>query len=242
MRIHCFAGPNGSGKTTTFENHIRANGLDNVGFINADIFAKNLFIHIEDYNERNLKAAQYAEALRHKFLANQEDFAFETVMSTRRNLDFLHLAKEQGAEIDTTYVLTRDKNINVSRVAKRVSQGGHDVEEQKIRDRYDKCMKLLPELIDLSDTVTIYDNSAENKRIKLLLRKEQGVITVFSENYYADNFLHKNIVKPLETDFGTCINYLYNKPLSTRINVYSTSELEGKYLKENSKELDGEIS
>ncbi len=120
-----------------------------------------MFNDIQNYDLRNLMAAEYVDKKRLQMIAEKKNFVFETVMSTTRNLELLKEAKAQGAEITTIYVLTRDKEINVKRVAKRISQGGHAVPVEKIRERYDKCMSLLPEIIDVSDKVIIYDNSID---------------------------------------------------------------------------------
>lgn len=43
------------------------------------------------------------------------------------------------------YVLTANENINVMRVESREATGGHGVPEDKIRSRYTKALKLIPE-------------------------------------------------------------------------------------------------
>ena len=47
----------------------------------------------------------------------------------------------------------------------RQSHGGHGVPTEKIRSRYAKCLKLLPELVEVCDVMHIYDNSKEPFRI-----------------------------------------------------------------------------
>ena len=142
-----FAGPNGSGKTTT------ARSLLYFGtYINADE------LKIE-YDLTDLEAAMQAEALRESLLDNSADFSFETVLSTERNLLLLERAKERGYEVQCIYVITCDENINVARVRARHSAGGHDVPEEKIRARYHRSLALLPRLIDICDKILVYDNS-----------------------------------------------------------------------------------
>ncbi len=93
-KLLVFAGPNGSGKSTItsdmkfFEN-----------YVNADSIKKGL--HCSD-----LEAAQIAEATREHYLAENLDFAFETVLSTTRNIDLMIRAKEKGYHIACIYVLT----------------------------------------------------------------------------------------------------------------------------------------
>ena len=142
-----FAGPNGSGKSTVTE-FMPKHGV----YVNAD----NLKI---EYTLSDLEAAQKAEALRNKLVEQKTDFTFETVLSTERNLLLLRKAKENGYEIQCIYVLTCNSDINVARVRGRVRDGGHDVPEDKIRSRYTKALNLLHQLIDICDTIFIYDNS-----------------------------------------------------------------------------------
>jgi len=46
------------------------------------------------------------------------------------------------------------------RVRHRVSAGGHDVPENKIRERYQRLWALVATAIARCDTATVYDNSA----------------------------------------------------------------------------------
>ena len=156
MKLYCFAGPNGSGKSTLFSKIINDNKI-NVPFINADDISRLPdFVQVEDPDERNLLAAKYAERMRHQMIDRGEDFAFETVLSTPRNLELLKLAKEKGYEIVLFYVSTEDPNINVERVAKRVSQGGHDVPKDKIITRYHRAMDLFKDVLEITYIACYY--------------------------------------------------------------------------------------
>lgn len=145
--IQVFAGPNGSGKST-----ITA-GIPVVGiYINADEIQRQLQCTA-------LEAAQNAERTREYCLANGLDFTMETVLSTPRNIDLIRRAKEQGYYVIVFFVLTCHPDINVQRVADRVARGGHDVPEEKIRSRYVRSLKNLPQLLDLCDELYVFDNS-----------------------------------------------------------------------------------
>ena len=145
--IQVFAGPNGLGKSTITA-EIPAVGK----YINAD--------EIQRYLQCTpLEAAQNAERTREYCLANGMDFTMETVLSTPRNIDLLRRAKEQGYYVIGFFVLTCHPDINVQRVADRVARGGHDVPEEKIRSRYVRSLKNLPQLLELCDELYVFDNS-----------------------------------------------------------------------------------
>ena len=94
-----------------------------------------------------MEAAQLAEKQREEHVSRMEDFCFETVLSTDRNLKLLKKARQKGYFIRCYYILTTDPMINVLRVKSRVEAGGHDVPKEKIISRYDRALALVKELI-----------------------------------------------------------------------------------------------
>lgn len=84
-----------------------------------------------------MEAAVFATERRMSLVKEHADFTFETVLSTKRNFELLQMAKSEGYFIRCIYILTTDKEINVSRVHARVLNGGHSVPDDKIRVRYD---------------------------------------------------------------------------------------------------------
>ncbi|MCD8074480.1 MAG: hypothetical protein LUF27_05500 [Lachnospiraceae bacterium] len=80
--IVVFAGPNGSGKSTFTE--LLKPPMD---YINADEIKKSIKC-------TDLEAAQIAERQREEHIQAMEEFCFETVMSTDRNLKLLKKARE----------------------------------------------------------------------------------------------------------------------------------------------------
>ena len=164
--IVVFAGPNGSGKST-FTELLRPL----FDYINADEIKKNLRCG-------DLEAAKLAEAQREEHLAKGQNFCFETVLSTRRNLDLLKRAKQKGYFIRCYYVLTMNPLINVYRIKSRVLLGGHDVPKDKILAGYKGCLELMKEVIEVSDICHIYDNS--NQPIRIFKKRK-------TECYYDDS-------------------------------------------------------
>ncbi len=157
-----FAGPNGSGKSTITE--LLKPPMD---YINADEIKKNIKCS-------DLEAAQLAEKQREEHIEHMNEFCFETVLSTHRNLKLLEKAKEKGYFVRCYYVLTADPMINVWRVKSRVESGGHDVPEEKIIQRYDRALELIKELVKVCDVCHIYDNSGRKPFRIFKKRKEKA--------------------------------------------------------------------
>lgn len=151
--IIVFAGPNGRGKSTITK---MANIIE--PYINADDIKRANYC-------TDMEAAVMADEKRNSLIDNNKSFTFETVLSTDRNLKLLKRAKAKGYFIRCIYVLTANPQINVSRVFVRTQSGGHNVPKDKIFSRYDKALKLIPELLEVCDVCHIYDNSDEPTRI-----------------------------------------------------------------------------
>ena len=159
-----FAGPNGSGKSTVTK------GFDIVGeYINADEIKK-------EKNCSDLEAAQFATALREDSVCNMRSFTFETVLSSSRNVELLKKAKNFGYQIEIVYVLTADPQINVSRVAQRVKNGGHDVPKDRIISRYYKSLNNLSKIIQIADVMWVVDNSTE--KAELIIYSKENRISI----------------------------------------------------------------
>lgn len=100
-----------------------------------------------------------------------EEFCFETVLSTDRNLKLLKKAKEKGYFIRCYYILTDGPMINIWRVKSRVESGGHDVPEEKIIARYDRALELIKDVVKICDICHIYDNSG-NYPFRILKKRK----------------------------------------------------------------------
>ena len=108
-------------------------------------------------------ASVLADFIRHKLLAAQVSFTFETVMSSQDKVAFLQKAQQAGYRTYLYFVATEDPEINVSRVQYRVQMGGHPVAEDKIRSRYTRSLALLPEAVAYADRAYIFDNSGAER-------------------------------------------------------------------------------
>lgn len=104
-------------------------------------------------------ASVLADFLRRKLIATRVPFSFETVMSHQDKVRILQDGRQAGFRTYLYYVATEDPAINVGRVRLRVSQGGHDVPESKIVERYTRSLGLLREAIRHADRAYFFDTS-----------------------------------------------------------------------------------
>ena len=161
------AGPNGSGKSTLIKQYIEYFNLFDYEYINSDIYARNLFFDIQDEKEKYLKAFEIEIIRKENALKENRNFIMETVNSSDKNFDFYKRSKESGYKMMVIFIATDSPEINIKRVAKRVSQGGHGVPQDKIISRYYKSKENAKPLFAFADEVLIFDNSIDNKSPEL---------------------------------------------------------------------------
>ena len=89
-------------------------------------------------------ASVLADFIRQRLLQLGRTFTFETVMSHESKVEFMRQAQRLGYRTYLYFVSTDSPDINVNRVAIRVREGGHDVDVDKIIDRYSKTHALHP--------------------------------------------------------------------------------------------------
>ncbi len=159
--LFVFAGPNGSGKSTlteTVRRDPRVPFPPPDHYINPDDIARTL--PAGDPVKVAELASQEADRRRRLFLERGESFAFETVLPHPSKLGVMLEAKQRGYGVTLHFVATSSPEINIARVAQRVAQGGHDVPRDRIVDRYDRAMQLLPRAVEIADYSLLYDNSS----------------------------------------------------------------------------------
>lgn len=235
MHVIVFGGPNGSGKTSLID-EVRKTGLQTLRgvypvpqyFINPDQVAKDLVGDFATQDERDRAAFAAAVKIRAQTIESKKSFAFETVMSHPSRINEMLRLKEQGYLLLLTFVTTDDPEKNVARVNFRFATGtttGHFVPPERVRDRYQRTLQLLPKAVEVADAVFVYDNSEDFVKAKL-----QGYI----EN---DNFVITDKPKPwvlnrLVTPLQSRENNLETLVLQIKAAGYSSvlaDELRGSY-------------
>ena len=99
--------------------------------------------------------------LANKLFETGQSFCFETVMSHESKLDLFHLAKSFKYKTYLYFVFTDNPELNIARVKLRAAAGLHDVDANKVKERYERTFELLPEALKTADEAYIIDNSFE---------------------------------------------------------------------------------
>lgn len=180
-----YAGPNGSGKSTVLSH------LDRFGeYTNADEV-------VAATGMSNIDAAKFVDAKRYQAIKEHRDFSFETVLSSPYKMDLLRAAKQQGYFIKCFFILTNNPELNVARVRARVSQGGHDVDPVKIKERYWRSLANIKELLTLCDILHVYDNTLNEPR--RIIRKHKEDLSLFPNGIWSQDdlsaLINGNILK-----------------------------------------------
>jgi predicted ABC-type ATPase len=148
-------GPNGSGKTT-FVQEFLAPALPGYAYVNADEIANARWP--ADPDAHAYDAAEVAAETRTRLIASGRPFIAETVFSHPSKLDLIRSARGAGYQV-VLHVMLVPEELAVRRVAYRVRAGGHDVPEQKVRERYRRLWALAAGAIAVADRSVVYDNS-----------------------------------------------------------------------------------
>lgn len=161
--IYIIAGCNGAGKTTASFT-ILPEILDCKEFVNADEIAKGLspFQPEKVAFEAGRIMLERIETL----LKSNENFAFETTLSTKTYKQKLTQAKANGFKVKLLFFWLPTIEMAINRVAVRVSEGGHNIPAEVIARRYSRGIENLFKIyIPLCDDWAVFDNSDETPEL-----------------------------------------------------------------------------
>lgn len=155
-RLDLVVGCNGAGKST-FVALTLAPLLPASPFVNADEIAKQRWP--ANPATHSYEAADIAAKTRSHLLALGKSFIAETVFSHPSKLELIDEARTHEYTV-VLHVVMIPEELAVQRVRYRVRAGGHDVPEDKIRQRYQRLWGLAARAFPRCDHATVYDNSS----------------------------------------------------------------------------------
>lgn len=181
--IAVLAGVNGAGKSSVAGGFLLKEGDT---FFNPDTVAqqiRNLHPDIP-LAMANAHAWQIGKALLEQAIAGGRDYRFETTLGGRSIPQLLEKAARAGHRLHFWFCGLASPDLHLKRVRSRVSHGGHDIPEEKIRERWNRSRENLIRLLPLIDHLRVIDNSADSDpaegrrpRPVLLLEMQRGKIT-----------------------------------------------------------------
>ena len=179
--IRVLGGVNGAGKSSLLGSIFTARGL---AFFNPDDAARRIQEKtgwtIED---ANAEAWQYMKDALEKSIRTKSSFAFETTLGANTIPRLLREAAEEGMQVMMWFVGLSSPELHIARVRARVAKGGHDIPENKIRERWTRSRENLIELLPFLAELMVFDNTAEGDPAeqaahppRLLLHCRKGVV------------------------------------------------------------------
>jgi predicted ABC-type ATPase len=163
------AGPNGSGKSTFFDEHLAFLGLP---FVNADRVATALreADATASQDQIDSRAFSVAEAFRGAFVEARLSFCTESVFSdpVGAKLAFLERARRHGYGVILIFLGLESPALSIARVMQRVSQGGHDVPDAKLKARFPRVLVNLRTAVSVVDEAFLFDNSSFDEPYRLV--------------------------------------------------------------------------
>ncbi len=173
------AGGNGSGKSTLIQEQIlpRFEKFNfDIAFINADVWQKEHFGEFTKDPSHAYEAAKWAEQERQRYIDNKKSFIAETVFSHPSKLDLIKEAKDKGYFVTLYHIHLDSPELALERIQDRVLEGGHGVDEDKVRQRYERVIPLIAEASMYADQTFVFDNSVRNEPHSLVMELKNGVI------------------------------------------------------------------
>ena len=161
--LYIIAGPNGAGKTTASFN-VLPGILDCKEYVNADEIARGLSPF--DVESVAVQAGRLMLERIEFLLSQKTNFAIETTLATRSYSNLINKAKAIGYEVHIIFFWLNSPEMAYQRVAKRVSEGGHDIPKEVIRRRYWLGIKnLFTIFMPIIDYWELYNNTLETRMI-----------------------------------------------------------------------------
>jgi predicted ABC-type ATPase len=156
--ILVLAGVNGAGKSSVGGAMLAEHGLT---WFNPDSVARDLAAQLGlKAEEANARAWAYGRSQLEAAIEKGTNYAFETTLGAR-TIPALLAKAARTHDVVMLFCGLQSPEMHIRRVRLRVAHGGHDIPENKIRERWTasrmNLIRLMPQLARLQ----VFDNSAE---------------------------------------------------------------------------------
>ena len=161
--LYIIAGCNGAGKTTASFT-ILPEIWHCKEFVNADEIARGL----SPLNPESVAVQAGRIMLKRidELLEQGQSFSIETTLATRSYVQLVKRAQTLGYTASLLFFWLNSPEVAIQRVAKRVSEGGHNIPTDVIRRRYQLGLSNFFNLYkDVVDTWTLVDNASNPRQV-----------------------------------------------------------------------------
>ena len=174
--LYIIAGPNGAGKTTASYT-LLPEMLNCYNFVNADEIARGLSPFAPDAVD--VQAGRIMLQLIEELLPQMVDFAIETTLATRSYVQLVRRAQALGYRVHLIFFYLETEEQAIQRVAQRVINGGHSIQEEDIRRRFHRGIYNLINLyLPICDSVLVYNNVRTPAQIVARKRSKTETIEI----------------------------------------------------------------
>jgi predicted ABC-type ATPase len=126
-------------------------------FVNADEIARGLSPFAPETVV--IQAARLMLQRTEELLLQKVDFAIETTLATRSYVSLVRRAQRLGYKVHLIFFYLENDEQAIQRVAQRVREGGHNIQEADIRRRFKRGIDNLVHLyLPICDSVLVYNN------------------------------------------------------------------------------------
>ncbi len=146
-------GTSGSGRTTFYESHL-----------------KTVFPRLLKASTSPLEQGETDQG-RKRLLTMGESFVY---MNDLFDLEVIRDARVAGYETKAVYLATEDPTLNFGRVLLRVNNGGRFAPISRIAHDCTRGLKQLPKMQKLADDLTLFDNTAHGRDVRLVAYFQAG--------------------------------------------------------------------
>lgn len=156
MKYTIIAGVNGVGKSSL--TGVLKSERDDLGeIINVDEYASRMSPDIS-IAIRNIQAGRLAIERIKNCIKNKQNLTQETTLSSHQPIKTAKQALEAGYKVELFYIGLDSYGQSVERVENRVKNGGHDIDNELIKSRFEKRFVNLIKIMPLCNVVHFYDN------------------------------------------------------------------------------------
>ena len=162
--IFVLAGCNGAGKSSIGGAALLRTGSD---YYDPDAAARRIAAanahRAVPLTQEEVNAAAWNEGRRllERAIDERLDFAFETTLGGNTITELLARGAASGIAVNIWFVGLATVELHLERVRRRVSKGGHDIPESKVRDRFQRGRENLIRLLPRLAALRVFDNSSE---------------------------------------------------------------------------------